>query len=339
MPDPATSIPLILATLATAVAFVLSVRRVRLAEEARPGAWPIYLLVGGAAVLCAAVLGWRVLVVHKQWQPVQAHVDGLLLIVALLGAATIYIMGRPRLFGLSLFVLPVLGLMQLWGVCASLWTYRPFRLETFEPAWVVFHTVATYLGLLGCVLGAAGGAMYLYVQGRLKNKAHLGQVNPMASLETLETLIIRAATLGFVLLTLSLVSGLVIVTQADDPTSLGRAWWGSPKVWLAAAAWGVYAVLINVRSFSSFRGRRAAWMAIAGLVLVLATYGAVEALQKMDAEEQAPDASTDASADRPRREVGVGDQGVLNPHLAMGAIGLCAGQSMQPQRAAARGAC
>ena len=121
--------------------------------------------------------------------------------------------------------------------------------------------------------------MYLFVQGRLKTKAGLGQVNPMASLETLETLIIRAATLGFVLLTLSLISGFM-VTQSDEATSLGKAWWSSPKVWLAVSAWVVYAVLINVRSFSTVRGRRAAWLAIAGLVLVLATYGAVEALDR-----------------------------------------------------------
>ena len=320
MPDPATSIPLILVTLATGLAFVLSVRRVRYPEADRPSALPISLLVGGSAGLCVLVFAWRVGFVHKAWQPVQAHVDGLLLISALLGAATLYIMARPRLFGLSLFVLPVLGLLHLWGLCASLWTYRPFNLESFEPAWVVFHTIATYLGLLGCVLGAAGGAMYLFVQGRLKAKANLGQVSPMASLETLETLIIRAATIGFVLLTLSLVSGLVIVTQSDDATSLGKAWWASPKVWLAAAAWGVYALLVNVRSFSSFRGRRAAWMAIAGLVLVIATYGAVEALQKIEGDEQAQQTSNHSAPNSPHREVGVGAGATSNPHLAMGAM-------------------
>ena len=107
----------------------------------------------------------------------------------------------------------------------------------------------------------------------------------MASLETLETLIIRAATLGFVLLTLSLISGLVMVTQSDHTSSLGKAWWSSPKVWLAGAAWIVYAVLINVRSFSTVRGRRAAWLAIAGLVLVLATYGAVEAIDRTQQDD------------------------------------------------------
>ena len=280
MPEPATSIPLILSTLASIAAVVLAVRRVSRPSKDPLPLWPFITLLGLITLLCAGAFGYRIAVIHKAWQPVQAHVDGLLLIALLLAPAILYVQTRPRLFGLSIFALPLLALILAWGVCATLWTYRPFELDSFAPAWMVFHLTATYLGLLGCAIGAAAGAMYLFVQGRLKAKAGLGQVNPMASLETLETLIVRAATLGFVLLTLSLISGLVMVTQSDHATSLGKAWWSSPKVWLAASAWIVYAVLINVRSFSTVRGRRAAWLAIAGLVLVLATYGAVEVIDR-----------------------------------------------------------
>ena len=288
MPDPATSIPLILAVLASFVAIVLAARRVRTPGDTAAPLWPLHALLGGITLLCLGLFVYRIAVVHQAWVPVQAHVDGLLLIALLLAPAILYIQSRPRLFGLSLFALPLLALILLWGVCATLWTYRPFSLDTFAPAWAVFHLAVTYFGLLGCGLGAAGGAMYLFVQGRLKSKAGLGQVNPMASLETLETLIVRAATLGFVLLTLSLISGTIMVTQSDEATSLGSDWWRSPKVWLAASAWVVYALLINVRSFSTFRGRRAAWLAIAGLVLVLATYGAVEALDRPEPEADVP---------------------------------------------------
>lgn len=290
MPEPATSLPLILATLASVVALVVAFKRARQSGGDAVPRWPVSMLLGLVTLLCLGSLVYRVTVVHKAWVPVQAHVDGLLLIGLLLAPAILYIQSRPRLFGLSLFALPLLSMILLWGVCASLWTYRAFNLDSFAPAWTVFHLSVTYLGLLGCGLGAAGGAMYLFVQGRLKAKAGLGQVRPMASLETLENLIIRAATLGFVLLTLSLVSGLVMVTQSDIATSLGKAWWSSPKFWLAMLSWVVYAVLINGRSFSTLRGRRAAWLAIAGLVLVLATYGAVEAIDHQTRQGDEPNA-------------------------------------------------
>jgi len=287
-----TSIPLILATLASIAAMALAVRRIRQTDEQATPLWLIQALLGLVTLLCLLAFVYRVAVIHKAWVPVQAHVDGLLLIGVLLAPAILYIQSRPRLFGLSLFALPLLALILAWGVCATLWTYRPFNLDSFTQAWMVFHLTVTYVGLLCCAMGAAGGAMYLFVQGRLKTKAGLGQVNPMASLETLETLIIRAATLGFVLLTLSLISGFVMVTQSDHTSSLGIAWWSSPKVWLAIAAWIVYAILINVRSFSTVRGRRAAWLAIAGLVLVFATYAAVEVIDRtqQDAPPSVPHA-------------------------------------------------
>ncbi len=270
---------------------MLTAKRLRIPEDQRPVLWPVYALLVLITVLCSGSLVYRVVAVHQAWAPVQAHVDGLLLIGLLLAAAILYIQSRPKLFGLSLFAMPLLSLILAWGVCATLWTYRAFDLDSFAPAWTAFHLGVTYFGLLGCGIGAAGGAMYLFVQGRLKAKAGLGQVNPMASLETLETLIIRAATLGFVLLTLSLISGFIL-TQSKAETSLGMAWWSSPKVWLATLSWVVYAVLINSRSFSTVRGNRAAWLAIAGLVLVLATYGAVEAIDhtRQDDSSSTPDA-------------------------------------------------
>lgn len=102
MPDPATSIPLILATLASGIAFVLTARRVRRPEEVAPPLWPLSALLGGVTLLCAGLFLYRIAVVHKAWVPVQAHVDGLLLIALLLTPAILYVQSRPRLFGLSL---------------------------------------------------------------------------------------------------------------------------------------------------------------------------------------------------------------------------------------------
>jgi ABC-type uncharacterized transport system permease subunit len=280
MTDTATSIPLILMTALSAAAATLAVRRLRAArpQEQRPNTSPVqHLLVGLIAVGCITVLLLRWLLLWETWKPLHAHVDGLLLMCALFAGAVLYIQTRPKLRGLAAFALPLLTLMLAWAICASLWTYRPFRLDTLEPAWLVFHTTSTYLGLLCCALGAIGGAMYLYVQGRLKAKHAVP--GRLASLETLETLIIRAATLGFVLLTLALVSGVVLVTRGEG-AALGIEWWASPKVILATLAWAVYALLMNIRHASAFRGRRAAWLAIFGLVLLLATYGIVGAMDK-----------------------------------------------------------
>ena len=283
MTQTTTSILLILFAVLSAWASVCAFRRLRRRSTGpqRAGTAPAqHAAVALVALGCFAVLLTRWLVLGESWNPLAAHVDGLLMMCALFAGAVLFIQNRPRLRGLAAFALPLLTLMLTWATCASLWTYRPFRLETLEPAWLVFHTLCTYLGLFFCALGAVAGAMYLYVQRRLKAKqAAPGGPGGLASLETLETLIVRLATLGFVLLTLSLASGVVLVSRGGEmPFRL--QWWASPKVILAMLAWAVYALLMNLRYATAFRGRYAAWLAIFGLVLLLATYGLIEALER-----------------------------------------------------------
>jgi len=298
MNEPATSIPLILMTAASAAASGIALRRLsRLAhrDSFKLSQHTLVTLVAGG---CGLVLLGRWLSLGDAWQPVHAHVDGLLLMCMLFAGAILFIQTRPKLSGLPAFALPLLTVMLGWGICASMWTYRAFNLDSIEPAWTVFHTLSTYLGLLCCAIGAIAGAMYLFVQRRLKTKTMQPGTARLASLETLESLIIHAATLGFVLLSLSLISGVMLVTRETAHHLLGPAWWTSPKVILATSAWLLYALLMNVRYASHFRGSRAAWLAIGGLLLVLSVYGAIQAIDPPPGDPSAP--ATRQTPDTPR---------------------------------------
>lgn len=276
MANTLTSFFLVLLTLLSLAAWALSVRRLRgVDDQSRAGRAPQVLVIVVAAGAAMLFL-WRWLMVHGQWQPVAAHVDGLLLIGALFAATILFIQHRPRLLGLSAFALPLLTLILAWGICASAWTYRPFAIETLHPVWTAVHLAGVYLGTLSAAVAAIGGGMFLYVQRRLKQKTGLGAFGHLASLEALESLIIRTATLGFALLSLGLASGLVILVEEHDV--LREGWGYVPKIVLAVLAWLAYALVMNIRYATSFRGARAAWLAIAGLVLLLATYGVVTAL-------------------------------------------------------------
>src|SRR5690606_3314457 len=152
--------------------------------------------------------------------------------------------------------------------------YRPFDLQTLHPVWMAVHLTGVYLGTVSAGVAAVAGAMYLYVQSRLKHKSDLPAMGHLASLETLEKLIVRAATLGFALLTLGLISGGVI--SLDERGVV--AGWFAVKVAVALLAWAVYALLINVRYSAAFRGRRAAWLSIAAFLLLFVVYGVVVSL-------------------------------------------------------------
>lgn len=274
--DPLTSMTLIVLTLVTAWASVAAWRGLmRRHRDGLSSPGVLRAVVAAIALGSAGVFAYRALWVHRDWLPLEAHVDGLLLIAALLGAVVWFVLSRPAVAGLAAFALPVLALVLGWAVCASAWTFRPFDVDRLDPLWKTIHLAGVYAGTLSAALAAIAGAMFLFVEGRLRQKQTLGRAEPMTSLETLERLIVRAATLGFALLTLGLVAGLVLHPQES---ALGPGWWHSPKVVLATLAWLSYAVVMNVRYATLFRGRRAAWLAMAGFVLLLLTYGVVTAM-------------------------------------------------------------
>jgi len=275
MANPATSLILMLLTLLTVAAAGRAWRRLRQGDAAGS------VTAQHAAVAVVALSAGGLFVYHwlaggGRWQPLSHHLHGLLLMAALLAGVILFFQLRPRLFGLSAFALPLLALVLAWAVCAAAWTYRPFHLASLHPAWQIVHLAGVYLGTASAAIAAIAGGMYLYVQRRLKRKANLRGIGRLASLERLETLIIRGATLGFALLTLGLLAGLVILVDRGAPVEL--AWWYSPKIVIATLAWLVYALLMNIRHTTFFRGPRAAWLSITGLGLLLTTYALVTAL-------------------------------------------------------------
>jgi len=231
----------------------------------------IAIIAAGSAVLYL----YRWLMLSGQLNPLEAHVDGLLLIATIFSGVLLYLQAPSRLPGISPFALPMLTFLLAWAICASDWTFHQFAIKAdgLTQLWKVIHLAGVYLGTLAFAIATISGVMFLYVQKKLRQKADLAVMHQLASLENIERTIIRAAAIGFALLTLGLLTGLVILNTG--PTRLGDGWWHSPKVLLATAVWLIYAVVMNVRHATLFRGARAAWLSILGMTLLLVVYGIV----------------------------------------------------------------
>jgi len=65
----------------------------------------------------------------------------------------------------------------------------------------------------------------------------------------------------------NLATGMVWASSRD-----GRVWHNDPKEIFAVLTWLLYLLLILYRSTSDWRGRKAAWMGVAGFALVLLTF-------------------------------------------------------------------
>ncbi len=137
------------------------------------------------------------------------------------------------------------------------------RIRPLMPAlksnWLLVHVITAFLGY--AAFGLAFGAAILYLGQGLKKKS------PAPALPLLDRLIYRAAVIGFIFLTIGILTGAVWAE-----TAWGRYWSWDPKETASLITWFIYAALLHARLVQGWQGRPIAWLAVAGFGAVLFTY-------------------------------------------------------------------
>ena len=91
--------------------------------------------------------------------------------------------------------------------------------------------------------------------------------------ERLDNLSYRTITVGFLLLTVGIISGAVWANEAWG------SWWSwDPKETWALICWLVYAAYLHTRLTRGWQGRKPAWLAMGGLVVITVCYIGVNLL-------------------------------------------------------------
>jgi ABC-type uncharacterized transport system permease subunit len=130
----------------------------------------------------------------------------------------------------------------------------------------VFHTTAATLGLAALGVAFAMSLIYLVQERTLKSKQSFAMLDRLPSLDTSDRIGHQALLLGFPLLTLGIATGIIWNVIANN-----AIWTGSPKEIFPTLAWILFAVLLVARIVWGYRGRRAAYLTIAGFALGLMT--------------------------------------------------------------------
>lgn len=131
-------------------------------------------------------------------------------------------------------------------------------------AMLAFHITANVLGVGLFLLAGAASVFYLVQERRLKQKRFDFAGTRLPPLDALDATEHRLLLAGFPLLTFGVVTGAMFISQIGPMTSIAAI-----RAVLGYATWVLVAGVLILRALAGWRGRRAAWGTLAGVICVL----------------------------------------------------------------------
>jgi len=153
-----------------------------------------------------------------------------------------------RLSLLGTFTVPLVIVLQVIALVPGAFDESPVRAEAVD-AWREFHAAFSVLSYGALALAAVAGFMFLVLNHRLKSHHFKGGlVHGMPSVHRLVTAMGRITLVGWLVLTIGVVSGMKMEGAGMDGHLL-----------VATATWVLYAVLLGIYFVRGLPGRQLAW--------------------------------------------------------------------------------
>ena len=165
---------------------------------------------------------------------------------------------------LMLVTAPMVGLLCLFGGLLAL---RPDvgRPDSMHPGTMI-HILLAIAGLAAFTFAAGVGAYYLWQIRQLQRDPSTALARRMPPLEMLDRLNFGAAALGFPLLGMSVLGVWLFSTRAEEDAAL---LFRDPTVLVTLGGLMVYSLLFAARGLLGWRGRRIAWLSVAGFIFIV----------------------------------------------------------------------
>jgi cytochrome c-type biogenesis protein CcsB len=172
---------------------------------------------------------------------------------------------RYRLKILGVYAAPFVALIMVIG--SQLPDEPAKTTQLFKSVWLVAHVTAIFMGEAAFALACGAGVLYLVQENSIKTKKRRFFFKRLPSLDLLDSTGYGCIVVGFTLLTIGLITGLVYAKSV-----WGRFWsWDPKEVW-SGISWLFYAALLHERLRVGWRGRRSAIMAIVGFGVLVFTF-------------------------------------------------------------------
>jgi cytochrome c-type biogenesis protein CcsB len=171
---------------------------------------------------------------------------------------------RYKIAALGSFMLPLVIILMLPAAALS------GKIEEIKPilrsGWLGVHTTLSVLGDAAFAFAFIVSIMYLIQERQLKAKRWGAIFHRLPSLEVMDTLGYKAISFGWPLFTLGMITGSIWAEIA-----WGTYWSWDPKETSSLITWVNYLVLLHLRTLG-WRGKKMAFLSIAGFFFVLASF-------------------------------------------------------------------
>ncbi len=227
--------------------------------------------LGGMAFFFHFVSVVEMLVLAHRWMPVHVYEIESLLGFAFAGLFFL-VWWIYDAISLGIFALPATFFLVLFPSLGP--GHYVFPSEGVRTSWLVAHIIALMLAYAALCFSLLASLMYLVQERRIKSKLTARESSRWLPLEwlppldTLERLALATLEFGFPCMTVGLVIGSVLVQE----TTVGAAFFLDPKIVASFVSWIVYVLLLLIRRSAGLRGRKAAYVSGAVLVIMMAVW-------------------------------------------------------------------
>jgi ABC-type uncharacterized transport system permease subunit len=191
--------------------------------------------------------------------------------VWLLALSYLYIEFTTGERSMGVFILPLLVALQ--AIPAA----RPMLEDPsplLEGTWFGLHVSSLLFAYASFALACVLGITYMLQFKEIKAKELGFFYDRLPSLQVLDEMNLRAVKIGWLFLTVGLVSGAIWASQiraSGDPRMQSMSL-ADPKIFVAVLCWAVYSFELYAQRAIGWRGRRAAWLSAVGFGIVLLNF-------------------------------------------------------------------
>jgi cytochrome c-type biogenesis protein CcsB len=240
---------------------------VRVPLPERLGRVGVALTVLGVVLHAGSVASRTVAIERAPWGNMYEYLSAVGLAAV---CAWLYVLRKHPVRRVAVFVLLPISLL-LFVAGNFLYTEVAPLQPSLRSYWILIHVAAAIMASGVFLVSGVTSALHLISEGRLgelraepgKPKRAKAVADRLPPPEFLDRLAYRSGVFGFITITFAIITGAIWAESA-----WGRYWGWDPKETFAFVIWVCYAAYLHARATTGWRARRAAWLNIAGTVIV-----------------------------------------------------------------------